>query len=373
MRIKSIDVLRGLTVAAMILVNNGAGPMSYAPLQHSVWNGLTICDMVFPTFLFLVGITTYLSLRKTDFDFSRYQFILICKRAFWIIVIGWAIHYVDYLCKADFLPFAHFRVTGVLTRIGICYFITAFIAIACPRRAINFIIAFLLVAYSLILILGNGYSMEADSLIVRFDRAVLGPEHLYVKKAVDPEGLLSTMSALAHTLIGFCVGSLMISSGKKEERKKGGKETKVQGGKESLSERMLRVMAWGFVLLCAGYALEQILPINKRIWSPSYVLVSCGYASLALGAISLVCDVKSLPRSFWPLQVFGCNPLFLYALSEVVAIIMSATHAKAACYAGIHSLFADPCVASLVYSLLFVLTMWLIGLPLYLKKIYIKL
>lgn len=369
MRIKSIDVLRGLTVAAMILVNNGAGPMSYAPLQHSAWNGLTICDMVFPTFLFLVGISTYISLSKTDFAFTQATFIKICKRAFWIIVIGWAIHYVDYLCKADFLPFAHFRVTGVLTRIGICYFLTAFIAIACPRRAVTFIIAFLLVAYSLILILGNGYSMEADSMIVRFDRAVLGSEHLYIKKPVDPEGLLSTMSALAHTLIGFCVGGLL----SQQDRQDGRDRQERHDTKGQLGERMLKVMAWGFVLLCAGYALEQLLPLNKRIWSPSYVLVSCGYASLALGVFALVCDINKQDWWFWPLQVFGCNPLFLYALSEVVAIVMSATHAKAACYAGINVVFSDPCVASLVYALLFVLVMWLIGLPLYRKKIYIKL
>ncbi len=356
MRIKSIDMLRGLTVAAMIFVNNGGGPENYGPFEHSAWNGLTLCDMVFPTFLFIVGITTYLSLSKSCFAFTRQAFMKICKRALMIILIGWAIHYVEYACKADFLPMAHFRVTGVLTRIGICYFLTAFVALACPRRSITFIIAFLLVAYSLILLMGNGYSMEADNLLVRCDRALVGQEHLYIKKAVDPEGLLSTMSALAHTMIGFCFGEILA----RKDRE--------------LTSRMMQVMVWGFVLLCAGYALEQLLPINKRIWSPSYVLVSCGYASLALGAFAWICDIRGRDRGWWPLLVFGCNPLFLYAVSEVGSIIMGVTGGKVAVYGWLHSWIAQPCVASAVYALLFVLVMWLaLGLPLYRKRIFIKL
>lgn len=355
MRVKSLDILRGLTVAAMILVNNGGGPKSFAPLGHSQWNGLTICDMVFPTFLFIVGISTYLSLNKTKFALTKDSIKKIVIRSFWILIIGWAIHYIDYACKANFLPFAHFRLTGVLTRIAICYFFTAFIALFCNRKAITFIIALLLVTYSFILILGNGYSMEADSVLVRFDRAALTPAHLYVKKAVDPEGLLSTVSALAHTLIGFCFGSFLADK------------------KSRIETRILKIMTWGFVLLCAGYALEQILPINKRVWSPSYVMVSCGYASLALGALSYIIDIREKKKWCWPFEVFGCNPLFLYALSEVGAIVLAATSAKACIYNGLASLFTNPCIASLIYALLFVIALWLIGLPLYRKKIYIKL
>ncbi len=353
-RIYAIDALRGLTVAAMIVVNNAGGKVSYASLQHSEWNGLTLCDMVFPSFLFLVGVSAYISLSKTDFAFSWPTVGKIMRRTLLILLIGWGIHWVEHMCKADFLPFGHLRLTGVLPRIALCYFFVSMIAITCRRQAIPFIAIGLLVVYSAILIWGNGYANDASSILSRFDRAVLGQEHIYVKRPIDPEGLVGTISAVAHTLIGFCIGKVLVSK------------------TAPLGDRLLGVMVIGFGLMLIGWAVAAGLPVNKRIWSPSYVLVSCGLVAMSLAAISYLADVKGLKKPFGIFDVFGVNPLFLYVLSEIASILLGATGAKPHIYRAIMAVLPDPYAASAVYAVALCMVMWLAGYPLYKRKIYIK-
>lgn len=354
-RLYSLDVLRGLTVAAMIIVNNAGGPESYSFLQHSVWNGLTLCDMVFPTFLFIVGISTYISLGKKGFQWSQPIAMKILKRTVLILLIGWAIHWLEHIVKADFLPLATLRLTGVLPRIAVCYFLTSVIALSCGKKDIEAIIVCLLVLYGWILLAGNGFVNEIDNILVRFDRALLGEAHLYTKQPVDPEGLMSNLSALAHTLIGFCCGRMLMAHS------------------ANIDAKMLRIMVIGFGMLLVGLAIAVILPINKRIWSPSYVLVSCALAAMTLVAIAYIADIKGRKRGFWPFDVFGVNPLFLYVLAEVAAILLSASGAKRAIYGFIEAGLPDPKLASATYSLLFVCAIWAVGYWLYRNKIYIKL
>ena len=128
-RLLSLDALRGITVAGMILVNNAGGKVSYAPLQHSAWNGLTPCDLVFPFFLFIMGISTYISLNKFNFNVSLQVVTKILKRTFLILCIGWAIGWFDHVCEGDFLPFVHLRIPGVLQRIALCYCVISFTAL----------------------------------------------------------------------------------------------------------------------------------------------------------------------------------------------------------------------------------------------------
>ncbi|MCM1451925.1 MAG: heparan-alpha-glucosaminide N-acetyltransferase domain-containing protein [Clostridium sp.] len=353
-RIYAIDALRGLTVAAMIVVNNAGGKQSYACLRHSDWNGLTLCDMVFPSFLFLVGLSTYISFSKTGFAFTSAAVQKILKRTLLILLIGWGIHFIEILCHGETQLWGHLRLTGVLPRIGICYFFTAMLAISVGKKAIYAIIIGLLATYSIILIYGNGYANDFTNIISKIDHAILGEGHIYTKRPIDPEGLLGSISGIAHTLIGFCFGGILIRKG------------------ERLDDRLLLSMAVAFGMLLCGWAVAAGLPINKRIWSPSYVLTSCALTAMALSTIGYLTDIKGEKAAFRFFDVFGVNPLFLYVLSELASIALGETGLKGIIYAGIHRIIADPCASSAAYSMLLMMAMWCAGYPLYKKKIYIK-
>ena len=128
-RLLSLDILRGMTVFGMILVNNAGGELSYDSLRHSEWNGLTPCDLVFPFFLFIMGISTYIALRKFNFQPSRAVIRKIIKRALLILLIGWAIFWFDFACEGDFFPFSHLRLPGVLPRIALCYAVVSLLVL----------------------------------------------------------------------------------------------------------------------------------------------------------------------------------------------------------------------------------------------------
>ena len=208
-RIESLDVMRGLTVAFMILVNNSGS--SYAQLHHSEWNGLTLCDMVFPFFIFIMGVSTYLSLSKKDFRADKSLLGHIFRRTALIILICWAIAYLGWALKGDFLPFSHLRLTGVLVRIALCYMLLSLISLSVRPKHFPYIIALILILYGVLLHFGNGYSNDAGNIISRVDTFLLGKDHLYSKKPIDPEGLLGTLPALAQAMLGFLCASILKS------------------------------------------------------------------------------------------------------------------------------------------------------------------
>ena len=164
-RLVSLDVLRGITVAGMILVNNSGGQYAYAPLKHAEWNGMTPCDLVFPFFIFMVGISTYIALSKFNFKISWAVSRKILKRTLLIFLIGWAITWISHICKGDFFPFDHIRVLGVLPRIAICYCIISFIALLMNHRYLLTLIIILLITYTFILLIGNGYICNETNIL----------------------------------------------------------------------------------------------------------------------------------------------------------------------------------------------------------------
>jgi len=353
-RLSSLDVMRGATVALMILVNNGGGSEHFPTLVHSKWNGLTLCDIVFPFFLFMVGVSIYLSFRKFDFLADRAVLVKILKRTLGLFLIGLAINWFDLACKGRPLDFAHLRIWGVMQRIALCYGIAALLAVTINRKAILPLAALLLFAYTAILLFGHGYSQDPSlNILSRVDRALFGENHLYTKSAVDPEGLLGTISGVAHTLIGLWCGFIIGSPVEK-------------GRKASL------LACIGAVLAVGGLILTLSLPLNKRIWSPSYVLLTCGMASVVLGALMYIIDVKGWKGWISPFLVFGMNALFLYVLSEVLCIAFGATGISDAAYGLIEGVVSAPKWASLAYALLFVAVCWAAGYPLYRKRIFIK-
>jgi len=383
-RLLSLDILRGFTIAGMILVNNpGSWGSIYAPLQHAPWNGLTPTDLVFPFFMFIMGISTYLSLRKYDFQFSGPALWKILKRTLVILLIGWGIGWFGMFLRGVLNPdvrlvdaiftFDHIRLLGVLPRLALCYGVSAIVALTVRHRHVVWLVASLLIAYTLMLIFGHGYEFSDANIISIVDHKVLGESHMYrdtidgVSLRFDPEGLLSTIPSIAHCLIGFLCGGLIVTTSDNRDR-------------------CNKLFIVGAILTFAGFLLSYGLPINKKIWSPTFVFTTCGLASTLLALLIWIIDIRGHRRWCTFFESFGVNPLFLYCLSAILAISFGAIKfpftAAESGVASIHTIIYKYCLiplcadnttlASLFYALSFVMLCWCIGYILYKKKIYIK-
>ena len=210
-RLLSLDILRGITVAGMILVNNGWGE-SFEMLGHSEWNGMTPCDLVFPFFLFIMGISCYLSLVKSEFKPTPQVIRRIVKRTVLLFAIGLFINWFDHAIEGDLLCFGHLRIWAVMQRIAVCYGIVSLFALFCfcnHKYTIPVVIG-LLVIYTAILVYGHGYAQDASvNILAQVDLNLFGYDHVYHKSPVDPEGLVGTISSVAHVLLGFYCGMLI--------------------------------------------------------------------------------------------------------------------------------------------------------------------
>jgi predicted acyltransferase len=353
-RLLSLDILRGITVAGMILVNNGWGE-SFEMLRHSKWNGMTPCDLVFPFFLFIMGISCYLSLVKSEFKPTPQVVRRIVKRTVLLFVIGLFINWFDHAIEGDFLCFDHLRIWAVMQRIALCYGIVSLFALFCNHKYTIHVIVGILVVYTAILVLGNGYAYDADvNILAQADLKLFGYDHIYHKSPVDPEGLLGTISSAAHVLLGFYCGMLIRQ-------------------KDTIEKKVIALFVVGTVLVIGGYLLSYGLPINKRIWSPSYVMMTCGLASLLQASLMYVVDIQQKTKWTTFFHVFGVNALALYVSSELLQIFLKNVGMSEMIYNGIHAVIVPLKWASLVYALYFVLLNFAIGYILYRKKIYIKL
>lgn len=381
-RLLALDILRGMTIAGMILVNNpGSWGAIYAPLRHAAWNGLTPTDLVFPFFMFIMGISTYLSLNKYHFHPEGTVIRKIIRRTVVIFLIGLGIGWFSRFCNTFYAlgsedisfwerlgrscwTFDRMRILGVLPRLALCYGAAALIAVTVRHNRIPWIIGILLCGYAVILWVGHGFEISEANIVGVVDRAILGPAHMYREGdlAFDPEGLLSTLPAIAHVLIGFCCGKLICTPAK-------------------TSDQLLKLFLIGSVMMLVGWLLSYGCPINKKVWSPTFVLMTCGMASSLLALLIWIIDVKGKKRWSLFFESFGINPLFLYVTASILAILLGAIHIPhgtenislhgALYQLGLEPLFG-PTLGSLVYALLFVGVNWLIGYPLYKHKIYIK-
>lgn len=373
-RLLALDVLRGITIAGMIMVNNpGSWSYVYAPLQHAPWIGLTPTDLVFPFFMFIMGISTYISLRKYNFEFSHSAALKILKRTVVIFAIGLGIAWFSLLCRTgDFFPFAHIRILGVMQRLALCYGATAIIALVMKHKYIPYLIAFLLVGYFIILVTGNGFAYNDTNILSIVDRAVLGEAHMYKDNGIDPEGVLSTIPSIAHVLIGFCVGKLLLSVQP---------DSTANSRLSTLNSQLIKLFLVGTILTFAGFLLSYGCPISKKIWSPTFAIVTCGLASSFLALLVWIIDVKGYTKWSRFFESFGVNPLFIYVTGAVLSILLGSITFT---YGGetislhgyIYNIVLRPLLGdypgSLVFALLFVTLNWCIGYILYKKKIYIK-
>lgn len=382
-RLLALDILRGITIAGMILVNNpGSWGHIYAPLAHASWNGLTPTDLVFPFFMFIMGISTYFSLRGYNFTLDAKSGWKILRRTVVIFLIGMFIAWFGLFLRGVLsdktfweavLNFDHIRILGVMPRLALCYGIGSVCALLIKGRALWWFVGGMLAVYSVLLIFGNGFEFADTNIISVIDHKVLGPDHMYadtidgVTLKFDPEGLLSTLPSIAHMLIGFICGGLTLST-------------------KDNHERINRLFIVGTILTFSGFLLSYGMPINKKIWSPTFVLTTCGLAASFLGLLIWIIDIRGHKRWCRFFEAFGINPLFMYCLGAVLSIIIGAVKIP---WSGVESGMIsikgwayqavlmplcgdDATLASLLFALAFVFINWLIGLILYKKKIYIK-
>lgn len=213
--------------------------------------------------------------------------------------------------------------------------------------------AILLTLYGILLMLFNGYTNSVENINTIVDRWLIPEGHLYTKRPVDPEGILATFSTVGHTIIGYCCGYII---------KK----------KSMLDSKLVKLFVIGTMLMIGGFCLCALMPVNKRIWSPSYVLLTCGMASTLLATLSWLIDGKGFRKEFIPFEAYGVNPLFLYVLGELIGIIFSTSGLKDNIYNSIAIYISAPQFVSLLYSLFIVLILTIFAIPLYYKRIYIK-
>ena len=375
-RLLSLDILRGITIAGMILVNNpGSWSSVYAPLRHADWHGLTPTDLVFPFFMFIMGVSTFMSLRKFNFDPSQKVVWKIIRRTVLIFVIGlalgWLGQFIRGLANGENLEQAamHFdtlRILGVLQRLALAYGFAALIALIVKHKHLVWVIVAILVGYFLILAFGNGFEKSESNIISIIDKAVLGINHMYKdtdaagnRIALDPEGLLSTLPSIAHVLIGFLFGKLIVEN----------KDNHI---------RVEKLLIWGTILAFAGLLLQYGCPINKKIWSSTFVLTTTGFAAQLLGLLIWIIDINGKQKWSRFFHAFGVNPLIVYVFAGVLANLFGNINIP---YAGesisikgyIYSVLLQPWAGnhfgSLLYALIFVTICWPFGYILYKKNI----
>lgn len=365
-RVLSLDIARGITMAFMIMVNNN-GEQGWPPFQHSAWNGWTPTDLVFPCFLFLVGVSIVLSFGKRfEQGVPKGRIVVsILRRTAILIVLGLIVNgYPDF-------PWATLRFYGVLQRIAICYCCVAlFYLWRRDARSKIAVIAVILIGYWILLryvpIPGAGIPGKTIPFMdgrqnwpAWLDRHIF-PGRLYTGYR-DPEGFLSDFPAIATTLLGLLAGLWM-----RTER--------------SRKQIALGLLAAGVALVVAGKLWSLGFPLNKKLWTSSYVLFSGGTSALLLGSLYWMIDVKGW-RKAWtqPWIVFGTNAIFAYMLSELLAStlwLMGLHHHTEMFWTAIYDpIFAkiNPVgLGSLCYSIAYTAVCWLITYPLWRKKIFLK-
>jgi predicted acyltransferase len=356
-RLLSLDAFRGLTVAAMVLVNNpGTWRAVYPPLRHAEWHGWTPTDLIFPFFLFIVGVAIPLALGRRVGGGERRAAIVakILRRSAIIFALGLLLHAVP-----DF-DVANIRIPGVLQRIAVCYLVAALLFLRTGWRAQAGLAVVLLVGYWAALTLvpvpgfGPGNLSPEGSLAAYLDRAVLGPHIWRAARVYDPEGLLSTVPAIATTLIGMLAGHWL-------------------GAGRTRGLTVLGLLVAGG----AGVGLGEIwglwFPINKPLWTSSYAILTAGVALLVLGACYWLVEVLRWRGFARPFVVLGVNALALFFLSSLVARLLIVIKVERASgrvplhawlFDHLFAPWATPINASLAYAVaylvLWLLVMWLL-------------
>jgi predicted acyltransferase len=373
-RLLSLDFLRGLTIAFMILVNNNGDEVrAYWPLKHAAWNGFTPTDLVFPTFLFLVGISTVFSTSSRLAQGATRQslFLHVVRRSIILFLLGLVVN------SFPFFHLSSMRFYGVLPRIAICYLIVASLYLISPGwRGKAALAVAALAAYWILMrfVPVPGYGVPGHdiplldrdaNLTAWLDRHIFTASHLY-ERTRDPEGLLSTIPALATALLGLLTG-IWLRTQRTLVQKTGG------------------IAIAGLTGILLGGLWNFAFPINKKLWTSSYVLFAGGLSLLLLALSLTIVDLpernagkQDRSRLLKPFFIFGTNAIAAYVFSELLAAAIASIHLNSGLnlqqyfYQSILRAVPNIAFASLLYSLLFVIVCWLFIAVLYRRKIFLK-
>ncbi|HUF64953.1 MAG TPA: DUF5009 domain-containing protein [Gemmatimonadaceae bacterium] len=372
-RLLSLDVFRGLTIAGMLLVNDpGTWSHIYPPLRHAEWHGWTPTDLIFPFFLFIVGITTWISLESRRARGADEGELLrqILRRGTVIVLLGLLLN------AFPFEPsrIASLRFTGVLQRIGLAYMAGALLAFKTSLRQQIAIIATLLLGYFILLGVvpvpgeaAHPYTLldtKDRNLVAWFDRLVIGERHLWVgSRTWDPEGILSTIPAIGTVMLGIVAGRWIAT-------------------RQALAERMSGLFAVGSLFMVAGLMWNWSFPINKSLWTSSYVLFTAGMAAVTLATCMWIIDRHRVTWWTKPFVIYGVNPIIAFVGSGMMARLIysvieveyrgETVSLQSALYQSLYASWLPAELASLMFALSYVVVWLGILWVLYRRKIFLK-
>lgn len=389
-RYVALDVLRGMTVAGMILVNNpGSWSKIFAPLRHAEWHGCTPTDLVFPFFLFIVGAALSFSFAKYGDGIDAKSIGKLIKRSALIFLTGLLLNAFPFYPTSpdsalsfgeNYLNYiGSIRIMGVLQRIALCYLLGGALALWLRKPGkIAFGMAVLMTIHIAVLVIfgsGDPFSLEGN-ISGSIDVAIFGDKHVYhgFGKAFDPEGLLGVLSGSATVLLGFTIGGLIRKATNK-------------------SDAVAQLYTIGLLSLGAGVVMSIFIPINKPLWTPSYVFYAGGWSILMLALFIYFIDIKGREKLFFPFKAMGLNPLFAFVMAGVLAktlgrvirwteiAVTDDNTIKESVVSASSWIYRNCCVevfghnefGSLMYALMYVTLFLLMAIWLYKKKIIIKL
>lgn len=365
-RFLALDVLRGMTICFMIIVNTpGTGATPFAPLLHAQWHGFTPTDLVFPTFMFVVGNAMSFSMPKYRQMGNSSVLGKIFKRTVIIFLLGYLMYWFPFFREAqgggyEFSPISDTRILGVLQRIALAYCAAALMIHFLSKRTVWILSGIFLIGYWFILYIGGDYSMTGNAGH-KLDLILFGESHLYHGEGVafDPEGFLSTIPSIVNVVAGYYAGIFIQQKGKS-------------------FETVAKLMIAGFALLGIAYFWDFVFPINKKLWTSSFVLYTIALDLAILGILIFIVEIKGITKGTYFFQVFGKNPLFIYLLSELLYIVffMIKTGSKKPLFVSLNDevfqkILPGP-LGSLAFALCFMLLCWLVGYWMDKKKIYVR-
>ena len=372
-RLRSLDVFRGIAIAGMLLVNKAGLPDEVYPwLAHADWNGCTFADLVFPFFLFVVGVAMAFSLAKYTADNQPTTAVYwrILRRGFVLFALGLVLNgFWSY-------DFSTIRIMGVLQRISLAYVATALITLKLPRKIQWGVTAFLLIGYGIALAVipvpeyGAGELTRVGNFGAYVDRLVIPSVHLYAgdqfENMGDPEGLFSTLPAIATTLLGYFTGAWL-------------RTTAVVKGVRT-SSQSITMAIFGLSSLVVGQVWSIWFPINKKLWSSSYVLFTAGVALLLLAACFELIEVRGKQRWGKPLEVLGLNSIFVFVASVLVIKLLFKTNIGSGAeapstytwlYEHVFLSWSGPATAGFLFAFVTLLFWWLVAYGLHWRRWYI--
>jgi predicted acyltransferase len=365
----ALDVFRGMTVCFMIIVNTPGGEPSFSQLEHSAWHGFTPTDLVFPSFLFAVGNALSFGMRKFETMSQGAVLWKILKRTAIIFLIGYLLYWFPFFHRGDdghlaLNPISHTRIFGVLERIALCYGAAALLIYYCSTRTVYIISGLLLLGYWVILLLfpvsgGDPFGMVTNAGY-RLDDWVMGQNHMYHGEGVafDPEGILSTLPAIVNVVIGYYTGVFISKHGK-------------------TYEGLTKLLLWGCGFLALAWFWNLVFPVNKKIWTSSFVCLTVGLDMVLLSFLTYIIEFRKKVKWTSFFSVFGKNPLFVYMVSELLIVILFiipvGQDENAAGWAGhgIMSVVPGP-FGSLLFALIYMMICWSVGKFLDSRKIYVR-